>query len=157
MICGALVPQNNVYAMMQRYGDSYEGLLSASLYRRQQLHLPKGSSKLIVKERAALFWKLGDNRQWGYKEGREKFLLTESVSGELYNKFKSICDRLGLDTRKKIYVRGKWDNKTPHTESKLKKVILDYSGCHGWIMTMHPSSRPPTNTCNLVFFAALAK
>ena len=84
-------------------------------------------------------------------------MLTEWVSGELYNKFKSICDRLGLDTRKKIYMRGKWDSETPHTESKLKKVIGDYSGRHGSMMTMQSSHSPLTNTCNAAFFPALAK
>jgi len=91
------------------------------------------------------------------KEGKGKYALTKWVDKELMPSLNSLCQEIERDSNKRVWVRGQWDNVTPHIEKNLLKLIGDRFGEHGWVLTTQPPNSPLTNILDAAIFPAYAK
>ena len=56
-----------------------------------------------------------------------------------------------------MYVCRQWDNASPHTEKKTRRLIDGLSGPSRWEWTLQPANTPLSNTKDAAMFLALAK
>ena len=91
------------------------------------------------------------------KEGKRKYALTVWLDEEIMPPLNQLCQQIEIESCCRVWVRGQWDNATPHVEKKLLDHIAFRFGERGWVFTQQPPNSPLTNIMDAAIFPSAAK
>ena len=140
--------------MVEATKDTYK-----RVYRENgTYHYPKipENRRRVAGEKYFESWEITGSKT-STEEGKGKYALTVWLDKEIMPPLHQLCRQIEMESGCRVWVRGQWDNATPHVEKKLLSHIAVRFGERGWVFTQQPPNSPLTNIMDAAIFPSAAK